>query len=447
MNKDNLFDNIAIGWHDIEPIIITNLALKKPIILEGTHGICKSTLGREISRLFGENACRCYDATKDDLVSIASVPIPDELAKGRLVFSKHDRSIWDAKVVYIDELMRANRENQNLWLEILEEKTLFGQKLVYEMVIATQNPEGYASNFDLDEALLDRFNVVVPIPNLQTSKSELIKKVIKINVNRKNGSGGNLESKLDIVALQKIVDDVRVEYAKMLGDKELSEVVYTFVSEFMELVLKIESKSTTGTDKLYISPRRWTHLAEEILGMYAYRLVTNRLENKQDKVKALEQSAYWSIFYTIATVLKVDMELLDNVFKKTKVILSEFALTEADRLRIDMMKMSADGDLIDYMNKNFDQIKELLPEYEIKMVLGKMISKDKKETQLKVYEICKRFGISVYESMGVLIETVILNIDSYGFQNKYRSSDEMSRKLKEFPPDEETYGKIIHSND
>ena len=51
ISNKKLFESIAVGWSKIEPIIVTCLALSKPTILEGTHGICKSTLGREISRI------------------------------------------------------------------------------------------------------------------------------------------------------------------------------------------------------------------------------------------------------------------------------------------------------------------------------------------------------------------------------------------------------------
>ena len=123
------------------------------------------------------------------------IPVPQKLARGKLEFSKHDRSIWNAKVIVIDELSRANRENQNLWLEILEEKTCFGNRLYYEALIATMNPESYAATFKLDEALLDRFYAVVPVPELQRgTSSETFQRVIRRNlrkhtVNRKNMKG------------------------------------------------------------------------------------------------------------------------------------------------------------------------------------------------------------------------------------------------------------------
>jgi len=182
-----MLENLVIGWQEIEPVFMVNIALKRPFILLGRHGTCKTTCAKEIAKIYGKKSFRFYDATKDDLISIAGIPIPQKLAKGKLEFSEHDRSIWHAKVIVIDELTRANRENQNLWLEILEEKTCFGKKLCYEALIATMNPESYAATFKLDEALLDRFYAVVPVPDLQKgTTNEIFKKVIKMNLREQN---------------------------------------------------------------------------------------------------------------------------------------------------------------------------------------------------------------------------------------------------------------------
>lgn len=440
-NKSELFEKIAKGWKEIEPVIVTNLAMKKPIILEGTHGICKSTLGREVSRVFGENACRCYDATKDDLVSIASVPIPEELSHGRLVFSKHDRSIWDAKVVYIDELMRANKENQNLWLEILEEHTLFGQPLQYEMVIATQNPEGYASNFELDEALLDRFASVVPIPNLQNASSSIIKDVIALNLHRKNGGKSD---GLDVIALKNVVDEVRAKYQELVHNEQMRNIICSFVSEFMELLLKTENKAVkkdAGDErKLYISPRRWTTLTEAIIGMYAYRLAVNGLSDKQEKIKALEDSAYWSIYYSIATVLKIDMELLNNVFKKVKSILIEFELSEIDKLRLSILKCADDVEMVALLSERAEDVVKLLPEHEIRSQLARLLNKDKGADILGVIELCEKLNCNIFESYGVTIEMLEDKLSDYKWNRGNYSPDMLKciDRLKTFPPDADT---------
>jgi len=220
-----IFEKMAIGWGEVEPVIMANIALEMCFMMEGEHGICKTTLCKELSKMYGEDVFRHYDATKDDLVSIASVPIPEELAKGNLVFSKHNRSAWDALFIVIDEVSRANKESQNLLLELMEERTLFGQPLKYKQLIATRNPSGYASNFELDEALLDRFSVVVPIPNMQKSTAKTVKEVIKINLGKRINGNGN--GKLNIPEVKKLVQDIKDQYNACMSDLQILDVVTT----------------------------------------------------------------------------------------------------------------------------------------------------------------------------------------------------------------------------
>jgi len=135
-----MLEGIVVGWEGIEDVFLANLAMKNPFILVGRHGICKTKVSKEIAKIYQNDTdshFRFYDATKDDLISIAGIPIPEELKKGKLAFSHHDRTIWEARCIVVDEISRANKENSNLWLEILEEHTCFGVKLPYETFIAS----------------------------------------------------------------------------------------------------------------------------------------------------------------------------------------------------------------------------------------------------------------------------------------------------------------------
>ena len=94
-----MLQKIVVGWENIEDVFLANLAIKKPFILMGKHGICKTTVARSIAKIYqnhDDSHFRFYDATKDDLISIAGIPMPEELKKGRLTFSEHDRSFWKA---------------------------------------------------------------------------------------------------------------------------------------------------------------------------------------------------------------------------------------------------------------------------------------------------------------------------------------------------------------
>ena len=143
------------------------MALNRSFMLVGRHGTGKTRLARVLSSGYDREGFVFYDATKDDLISIAGMPDPDGLRSGRLDFVPHQRTIWGKSTIVVDEITRAGKESQNLWLEILEQRTCFGLDLAYRTLIATANPESYAAAFQLDEALLDRFYAVVPVPELQ----------------------------------------------------------------------------------------------------------------------------------------------------------------------------------------------------------------------------------------------------------------------------------------
>lgn len=163
----NILERINHGYGELEPVVIGLMAMNKSFMLIGRHGAGKSRLARVLSRGSGEGGYVFYDATKDDLISIAGIPDPESIKAGRLRFVAHQRTIWDKSTVVVDEITRANKESQNLWLEILEERTCFGLPLAYRTLVATANPESYAAAFQLDEALLDRFHAVIPVPELQ----------------------------------------------------------------------------------------------------------------------------------------------------------------------------------------------------------------------------------------------------------------------------------------
>jgi len=347
-----MLENLVIGWEDIEPVFLVNVALSKPLILLGRHGTCKTTCAKEIANIYGRKAFRFYDATKDDLISIAGIPIPQRLAQGKLEFSKHDRSIWNAKVIVIDELTRANRENQNLWLEILEEKTCFGKKLCYEVLIATMNPESYAATFKLDEALLDRFYAVIPVPDLQKgTTSDTFKQVIQMNLKEHN-------LKRDMV--NKLIKHIRTTYKILHNSKDVVNAVSEYVSNYMEILL--------GKINTYISPRKTLHLVEEILALGSYYKVYNQSNY-------LEKAAQTALTYVLGIPFKIKPEILSQIHGNLKQLLLKKTIDECARIRLELVKQTGNASLIKYVKENIERIKRHLPYDETEKLLAQIIDK------------------------------------------------------------------------
>ncbi len=374
-----MLESLVVGWQEIEPVFLVNVALSKPFILLGKHGTCKTTCAKEIAKIYGSKAFRFYDATKDDLISIAGIPIPQKLAQGKLEFSEHDRSIWQAKVIVIDELTRANKENQNLWLEILEEKSCFGKKLKYEALIATMNPESYAATFKLDEALLDRFYAILPVPDLQKgTSSEVFKQVIDMNMNEQNLSSRDMK---------KLMEKIRIGYRNFLSNQEIIHLVGDYVSQYMEVLLsKIDN---------YVSPRKTIHLVEEILGLAVYFRITG----KED---FLNHAAKTALVHVLGLPLKIKIEILMQIHANLSQILAKKTMDERDRLRIDLAKLTSNETYIMFIKRNVRRISKLLPYDEREKLLAKVIEESKDENLLTLRKILN--GLNGHEEQKRVVE-------------------------------------------
>jgi MoxR-like ATPase len=433
-----MLDQLVVGWEAIEPVFLVNTALNMPFVLLGRHGTCKTTCAREIAGIFGKKSFRFYDATKDDLISIAGIPIPQQLAQGKLEFSRHDRSIWDARVIVVDELTRANRENQNLWLEILEEKTCFGKKLDYEILIATMNPESYAATFKLDEALLDRFYAVLPVPDMQKGTTkQVFKNVIQMNLSKKTFCPG---------AIKNIIARVRTAYRILGANALVRNVVSEYVAQFMEILL---TRAET-----YVSPRKTIHLVEEILGLSAYFKI-------QNTPNFLARAAETALTYVLGIPLTMKTEMLMQVHETLKAMLLDKTISGADRIRINLAKFTTNDHCIRYMKRNIVIIQQHLPYDEIDKLMAQVLEHaettdlpllrdiydkiDGHEEQKRII----RGKILFYELE--IVEKIQSHLTRYNLHNDqdfgtFEQAQRFMRRLKKLPFDHEIE-KVIFTRD
>jgi len=412
-----MLEKIVVGWQEIEDVFLANTSLNKPFILLGRHGICKTTVARELSKIYGEDGFRFYDATKDDLVSIAGIPIPEKLAAGKLEFSKHNRSIWDAKVIVVDELTRANKENQNLWLEILEEKTCFGKSLQYEMFIATMNPDSYASTFKLDEALLDRFYAVIPVPELQKgTTSSVYKELINLNLNKRNNNFS--------FDMKEKVEEIRKRYENLKNNKSIIEGVVDYVSNFFEVLL--------SQTEIYVSPRKIVQLTEEILAIASTG-------------KNIEESTETAIVYTLSIPLKIELEILMQIHTNLKPLLNKYNLSETDKIRLEISKLTDKGKVLLFLEENLERVEENLPydefekliaEIDVKgkelLVFQKILQKVKGHDEQK-RRINGKVALEICEKVGNIIEKIssaeVLSDEDIKMRKKVLVFSDMIRKM------------------
>lgn len=327
-------------------------------MLIGKHGAGKTRISKELSKGFGEKGFIFYDATKDDLITIAGIPDPNALQSGKLKFSSHERTIWDKTTVVVDEITRAGKESQNLWLEILEEKSCFGIPLSYRTLIATANPESYAAAFQLDDALLDRFYAVIPVPELQAGmKEDQILEMLHLSIHGIENAPGSEELARFFFAIQ--------EARNKIFHSEDKNKIYHYVSSFISVLLK---KITEG-ESTYISPRTYSrNFPETIFAVAAYFSVMGEEEY-------LEKAAREAYKYSLGTKLHIPPQTLDFIHHQTKGHLKKEALSQSEKLRLSLNLVSEFEEGVGLLQNKWEEITNIASKDEIEKIISTLFVK------------------------------------------------------------------------
>jgi len=271
MNKArSLLNKVVEGYEDIEPCIIAALAMRERIFLVGPHGNGKTQLTKTLSRVADETGrgARIFHADKADMISIAGIPDMERWGKtGKPTFLPSDMAIWGAKVILVDELPRANKERQNYWLEIIEERTFQGLPINYDILMATGNDATYQGNFKFDLALLSRFMFVLPAPKFQNVESNLVADMIKLNLD----GGRDLETLSQ--DLHETINNIQTLVESYKKNEAVMDQLITFCGTFTQFL-----KDKIGADfelannpEAYICPREFAlHFINALLSLGAY---------------------------------------------------------------------------------------------------------------------------------------------------------------------------------
>lgn len=162
------------GWDELEPVVLASLCAEAPLLLVGPHGSAKSFALERLAASLGLRF-RAYNASLLHFDDLVGIPLPDESGKG-LRYVSTPTSIWDAEVVFVDELNRTRPELQNKIFPIVHERRVQGVSLTeLRHRWAAMNPPvreeakpgeaNYLGAEPLDPALADRFAFVVEAPS------------------------------------------------------------------------------------------------------------------------------------------------------------------------------------------------------------------------------------------------------------------------------------------
>jgi hypothetical protein len=131
------------------------------VMLVGRHGIGKTTIVKELAQNLNYKFKYYSASTLDPFSDLVGIPVPD-IKNKRLDFIKPE-DLKDAEFIFFDELNRAHPKVLNAVLEIIQFKSVNGEKLNnLKMVWAAINPPGEEYDVeDLDPALVDRFHAFI----------------------------------------------------------------------------------------------------------------------------------------------------------------------------------------------------------------------------------------------------------------------------------------------
>src|SRR6478752_5543197 len=162
-----------LGWETLEPVLLAALTTRDPLLLIGKHGTGKSFLLERLAQALGL-VYRFYNASLINYDDLVGIPVPDE-TRSSLRYITTPTAIWDAEVVFVDELNRTRPDLQNKLFPIIYERRVQGvelEKLRYRWAAMNpaangdhENEEQYLGAEPLDPALADRFGFLIEVPD------------------------------------------------------------------------------------------------------------------------------------------------------------------------------------------------------------------------------------------------------------------------------------------
>ena len=273
------------GWTKAEPVILAALLSEEPLLLVGPHGCAKSFVLERLAESLGM-AFRLYNASLINYDDLVGVPLPDA-SRTKLEYLASPESIWDAQVVFIDEISRTRPELQNKLFPIIYDRRVQGRplkRLVYRWAAMNPPPTEeelesddalYLGSEPLDAALADRFPFIVPVPDWDALSEDDRRRVLT------DQFAGRHEFPVDISAL---VAEAKARYAAIVP--ELSRSLAPFVSILADKL---------RFARFDVSTRRATMMLRAIIAVHAAREVLARHAGEGEAPPDLYASALMAV--------------------------------------------------------------------------------------------------------------------------------------------------------
>ena len=252
------------GWKRAEPVLLAALLSEEPLLLVGAHGCAKSFVLERLAESLGM-AFRSYNASLINYDDLVGVPMPDA-TRTKLDSLASPESIWDAEVVFIDEISRTRPELQNKLFPIIYDRRVQGRRLsrLVDRWAAMNPPptdeelEGddglYLGSEPLDAALADRFPYILSVPDWDDLSPSDQKKVLA------DQFAGRHEFP---VAIHELVAEARTRYEALVPEltPRLTSYVVTLVPKLRAAHFDVSTRRATMLLRCVIA----VHAARDVL--------------------------------------------------------------------------------------------------------------------------------------------------------------------------------------
>lgn len=236
-NKHHVISKIAHGWGDIEAPIIAFAAARLPFLMQGMHGNAKTSVGKLLGFVYGNDSFRYVDCAKANLISMCGFPDMDKMKAGEQAFVPNNRSLigsdkYKVDVALLDEITRAPKEVGNQLLEFIESGTIYGIPTGVKLIIATCNPDSYKGATKMDAALLDRFVACLPINDFKEVSSDDVEAMIRINIKQE------LDPKYvenTGKELKRVVEAVAKKYQELIKDTDVQDRIGAYAANMVSM--------------------------------------------------------------------------------------------------------------------------------------------------------------------------------------------------------------------
>ena len=202
-----------IGQSEMVDLLLISLFSRGHVLLEGVPGIAKTLTAKVLSKTLSVNFSRIQftpDLMPSDVIgtSIFNLKTSEFEFKKGPIFSN---------IILIDEINRAPAKTQAALFEVMEERQISYDGIVYKMtlpflVLATQNPVEQEGTYNLPEAQLDRFlfKIKITYPT-QNEEFEILKRYKNYNASPNVDDITPVFDPASLKEIQAVIEQIKIE--------------------------------------------------------------------------------------------------------------------------------------------------------------------------------------------------------------------------------------------